>query len=94
MLRRTNLSTLGNVRLPVYVDQQQKLIKCKNRLISMSYGQIGVMQALGAFFTYFVIMAENGFWPMYLIDLRKRWDSKAINDLPDSYGQEWVILYC
>jgi sodium/potassium-transporting ATPase subunit alpha len=72
------------------------------RLISMSYGQIGMMQALAGFFTYFVIMAENGFWPMYLFDLRKRWDSKAINDLPDSYGQDWVshfpiqisIKYC
>lgn len=58
----------------------------------MAYGQIGMMQALGAFFSYFVIMAENGFWPYYLVDLRKRWDSKAINDLPDSYGQEWVGL--
>jgi sodium/potassium-transporting ATPase subunit alpha len=56
----------------------------------MSYGQIGMMQAAAGFFTYFVIMAENGFWPMYLFDLRKRWDSKAINDLQDSYGQEWV----
>ncbi|XP_057376626.1 sodium/potassium-transporting ATPase subunit alpha-B-like [Daphnia carinata] len=68
--------------------QTDKLVN--SRLISMSYGQIGVMQALGAFFTYFVIMAENGFWPMFLIDLRKRWDSKAINDLEDSYGQEWT----
>ncbi|KAK4026766.1 hypothetical protein OUZ56_015793 [Daphnia magna] len=69
--------------------QTDKLVN--SRLISMSYGQIGVMQAFGAFFSYFVIMAENGFWPMYLLDLRKRWDSKAINDLPDSYGQEWVL---
>jgi sodium/potassium-transporting ATPase subunit alpha len=57
----------------------------------MSYGQIGMMQPLSGFFTYFVIMAENGFWPMYLFVIRKQWDSKAINDLPDSYGQDWVI---
>jgi sodium/potassium-transporting ATPase subunit alpha len=56
----------------------------------MAYGQIGMMQASAGFFTYFVIMAENGFWPKYLFGLRKQWDSKAINDLPDSYGQEWV----
>ncbi|XP_046450817.1 sodium/potassium-transporting ATPase subunit alpha-B-like [Daphnia pulex] len=68
--------------------QTDKLVN--DRLISMSYGQIGMMQAAAGFFTYFVIMAENGFWPMYLFDLRKRWDSKAINDLPDSYGQEWT----
>uniref|UniRef100_A0A8C3Y5P3 ATPase Na+/K+ transporting subunit alpha 2 n=1 Tax=Catharus ustulatus TaxID=91951 RepID=A0A8C3Y5P3_CATUS len=38
------------------------------RLISMAYGQIGMIQALGGFFTYFVIL----------------------NDLEDSYGQEWT----
>lgn len=60
------------------------------RLISMSYGQIGMMQAAAGFFVYFVIMGENGFWPSTLLGLRKSWDSKAINDLPDSYNQEWT----
>ncbi|XP_057376571.1 sodium/potassium-transporting ATPase subunit alpha-B-like isoform X2 [Daphnia carinata] len=61
-----------------------------DRLISMAYGQIGMMQASAGFFTYFVIMAENGFWPSYLFGIRRQWDSRAINDLPDSYGQEWT----
>ena len=39
---------------------------------------------------YFVIMAENGFKPDRLFGLRKNWDSRAVNDLQDSYGQEWV----
>jgi len=60
------------------------------RLISMAYGQIGMIQALAGFYTYFVIMAENGFLPAHLFGLRERWDSKAINDLEDSYGQEWT----
>ena len=60
------------------------------RLISMAYGQIGMIQASSGFFVYFVIMAENGFLPGYLLGLRKAWDSKSINDLPDSYGQEWT----
>lgn len=60
------------------------------RLISMAYGQIGMIQALAGFFTYFVIMAENGFLPPFLFGLRETWDSKAINDLTDSYGQEWT----
>ncbi|RTG89249.1 sodium/potassium-transporting ATPase subunit alpha [Schistosoma bovis] len=60
------------------------------RLISMAYGQIGMIQASGGFFVYFVIMAENGFWPSRLLGIRREWDSKAINDLADSYGQEWV----
>jgi len=60
------------------------------RLISMAYGQIGMIQALAGFYTYFVIMAENGFLPPHLFGLREAWDSKAINDLEDHYGQEWT----
>lgn len=60
------------------------------RLISMSYAQIGMIQAVGGFFMYFVIMSQNGFLPWDLVGIRKMWDSKSINDLSDSYGQEWV----
>ena len=60
------------------------------RLISMAYGQIGMIQASAGFFVYFVILAENGFLPWDLFGLRKSWDSLAINDLEDSYGQEWT----
>ena len=60
------------------------------RLISMAYGQIGMIQAAAGFFVYLVIMAENGFWPSKLIGISKRWDSPAINDLEDSYLQEWT----
>ena len=60
------------------------------RLISMAYGQIGMIQASAGFFVYFVILAENGFWPSRLFGIRKSWDAKAINDLEDSYGQEWT----
>jgi sodium/potassium-transporting ATPase subunit alpha len=48
------------------------------------------IQASAGFFVYFVIMAENGFWPSTLLGLRKAWDSHAVNDLRDSYGQEWT----
>lgn len=60
------------------------------RLISMAYGQIGMIQALAGFYAYFVIMAENGFLPPKLFGLREEWDSKAINDLEDHYHQEWT----
>jgi sodium/potassium-transporting ATPase subunit alpha len=60
------------------------------RLISYTYGQIGMIQAAAGFFTYFVIMAENGFMPKKLFGLRRGWDSRAVNDLEDSYGQEWT----
>jgi len=61
------------------------------RLISMAYGQIGMIQMSAGFFVYFVILAENGFLPSRLFGLRKEWDSIAVNDLEDSYGQEWTF---
>ncbi len=60
------------------------------RLISMAYGMIGMIQATAGFFVYLVIMAENGFLPPRLLGLRRHWDSQAVNDLKDSYGQEWT----
>ncbi|CAK9303684.1 unnamed protein product [Gordionus sp. m RMFG-2023] len=60
------------------------------RLISLAYGQVGMIQACAGFFTYFVIMAENGFLPRKLLGIRVPWDSAGVNDLTDSYGQEWT----
>ncbi|XP_010226583.1 PREDICTED: LOW QUALITY PROTEIN: sodium/potassium-transporting ATPase subunit alpha-3-like, partial [Tinamus guttatus] len=62
------------------------------RLISMAYGQIGMIQALGGFFSYFVILAENGFLPSCLVGIRLNWDDRTVNDLEDSYGQQWVFV--
>uniref|UniRef100_A0A8C6SN95 Sodium/potassium-transporting ATPase subunit alpha n=1 Tax=Neogobius melanostomus TaxID=47308 RepID=A0A8C6SN95_9GOBI len=60
------------------------------RLISIAYGQIGMIQALGGFFAYFVILAENGFLPSKLVGIRLNWDDRSLNDLEDSYGQQWT----
>ncbi|CAD5227303.1 unnamed protein product [Bursaphelenchus xylophilus] len=68
--------------------QHDKLVN--ERLISLAYGQIGMIQALAGFFTYFWIMADNGFKPDRLYGLRAEWDSLAVNNLRDSYGQEWA----
>ena len=61
-----------------------------SKLISMSFGQIGMIQTFAGFFTYIVIMAEHGFLPLKLIGLRRSWDSASINDLEDSFGQQWT----
>lgn len=53
-----------------------------------------MMQAVAGFFTYFVILAENGFLPSDLIGIRVNWDDKYLNDLEDSYGQQWVGVTC
>uniref|UniRef100_A0AAY4BG62 Sodium/potassium-transporting ATPase subunit alpha n=1 Tax=Denticeps clupeoides TaxID=299321 RepID=A0AAY4BG62_9TELE len=50
----------------------------------------GMIQALGGFFTYFVILAENGFLPSRLLGIRLEWDDRSVNDVEDSYGQEWT----
>jgi len=68
--------------------KKDKLVN--ERLISMSYGQIGMIQATAGFFVYFVILAENGFLPRDLFGIREAWDARAVNDLKDSYGQEWT----
>ncbi|XP_047697017.1 sodium/potassium-transporting ATPase subunit alpha-4 isoform X5 [Prionailurus viverrinus] len=61
-----------------------------HRLIGMAYGQIGMIQALAGFFTYFVILAENGFRPFDLLGIRLNWENRFLNDLEDSYGQQWT----
>jgi len=59
------------------------------RLISMAYGQIGMLQALSGFVIYFVILMENGWLPGRLYQIRQEWDDRGNNALEDSYGQEW-----
>uniref|UniRef100_H2XY07 Sodium/potassium-transporting ATPase subunit alpha n=2 Tax=Ciona intestinalis TaxID=7719 RepID=H2XY07_CIOIN len=60
------------------------------RLISLAYGQIGMLQALAGFFSYFVVMMHNGFLPLRLINIRADWDDRSLNNVLDSYGQEWT----
>lgn len=60
------------------------------RLISMAYGQIGMLQALSGFVIYFVILMENGWLPNRIFGIRTQWDDRGNNSLEDSYGQEWT----
>jgi len=59
----------------------------------MSYGQLGLIEICAAFYTYFAIMAESGFWPARLMGIRDMWNSR-VNDIEDSFGQEWVGNFC
>ncbi|CDW54807.1 Na+:K+ ATPase alpha subunit protein [Trichuris trichiura] len=76
------------MKRPPRDSRRDKLVN--ERLISFAYGMIGMMQASAGFFTYFVIMGDNGFMPERLLGLRDEWDSRAVNDLTDSYGQQWT----
>jgi sodium/potassium-transporting ATPase subunit alpha len=60
------------------------------RLISMAYGQIGMIQASAGFVCYFVIMMQNGFLPSKILGLRVSWDDKLNQNLEDSWGNEWT----
>ena len=51
------------------------------RLISMSYGQIGMTQSAAGFYTYFMILLFHGFKPQHLFGLRQNWENSAINDI-------------
>ncbi|KAF1758195.1 hypothetical protein GCK72_014653 [Caenorhabditis remanei] len=70
-------------RNPIY----DKLVN--KRLVMFSYMQIGAIQACAGFTTYFVLMMSNGWFPQDLINLSEQWDNKYIDDLEDSYGQQW-----
>ncbi|KAM3718328.1 Sodium/potassium-transporting ATPase subunit [Dirofilaria immitis] len=60
------------------------------RLMNFSYLQIGIMQAAAGFMTYFIIMGENGFHINRLLWIRDEWDDPLVDDLEDSYGQQWT----
>lgn len=66
-----------------------KLKICNLISLSVCFSS-GMIQALGGFFAYFVILAENGFLPTQLVGIRLNWDDRSVNDLEDSYGQQWV----
>jgi len=76
------------MRRPPRNPYTDKLVS--GQLLSHAYGQKGMMVTGAGFFTYFVVMAQSGFYPLKLIGLRSTWDSVSINDLEDSYSQEWT----
>uniref|UniRef100_A0A670K4G1 Sodium/potassium-transporting ATPase subunit alpha n=1 Tax=Podarcis muralis TaxID=64176 RepID=A0A670K4G1_PODMU len=60
-------------------------------LVTYSYLQIGLLQTIGAFLTYFTVYAQQGWLPHTLLHIRTSWEDPFINDLEDSYGQEWTF---
>ncbi|CAG7824580.1 unnamed protein product [Allacma fusca] len=76
------------MKLPPRNPNKDKLVT--PQLMSYTYGQSSVFQLGAGFFCYFLTLGYHGFLPHRIIGLRAQWDSGAINDLEDSYGQEWV----
>lgn len=80
----------------MFLEKKNSLRKLENlrifSFISLYVFSTGMIQALGGFFAYFVILAENGFLPSILVGIRLNWDDRSVNDLEDSYGQQWVCV--
>lgn len=68
--------------------EHDKLVN--KRLIFFSYLQIGAIQASGGFTVYFILMMYHGWLPQDLLNISEMWENKHINDLVDSYGQQWT----
>lgn len=56
-----------------------------------SYFHIGVLETCAGLLVYFVMLGLNGFLPDRLVGLRDEWLNDGIDDLEDSYGQQWVL---
>lgn len=51
------------------------------------------MQSFAGFTDYFTAMAQEGWYPLLCVGLRSQWEDVHLQDLQDSYGQEWVRAY-
>uniref|UniRef100_A0A671UA17 Sodium/potassium-transporting ATPase subunit alpha n=1 Tax=Sparus aurata TaxID=8175 RepID=A0A671UA17_SPAAU len=56
-----------------------------------SYFQIGAIQSFAGFTDYFTAMAQEGWFPLLCVGLRSQWEDVHLQDLQDSYGQEWTF---
>uniref|UniRef100_A0A8C7RYA5 Sodium/potassium-transporting ATPase subunit alpha n=1 Tax=Oncorhynchus mykiss TaxID=8022 RepID=A0A8C7RYA5_ONCMY len=59
-------------------------------LAAYSYFQIGAIQSFAGFTDYFTAMAQEGWYPLLCVGLRSHWEDVHLQDLQDSYGQEWT----
>ncbi|XP_038206240.1 sodium/potassium-transporting ATPase subunit alpha-like [Zerene cesonia] len=64
------------------------LVSCS--MIRLAYGHLGLIEFAAGMFSYFIVMAEHGFYPNQLFGIRQKWDNEAVSDVQDSLGQEWT----
>lgn len=53
---------------------------------------LGAIQSFAGFTDYFAAMAQEGWFPLMCVGLRARWENVHLQDVVDSYGQEWVSI--
>lgn len=54
---------------------------------------LGAIQSFAGFTDYFTAMAQEGWFPLLCVGLRSQWEDVHLQDLQDSYGQEWVGIH-
>lgn len=59
-------------------------------LLFMAYFQVGLIQFFSGMFSYYLIFAQDGFFPSTLMYLRKEWDSPSAVVL-DTLGRPWLF---
>ena len=74
------------------MNRTMKILTIFFSLTLIAYGLIGIIQVVAGLFAYFLIMTENDFSPSRLFVLRKSWASKNVNNLQNSYRQQWVRI--
>ena len=52
----------------------------------------GAIQSFAGFTDYFSAMAQEGWYPLMCVGLRAHWEDVHLQDMQDSYGQEWVSM--
>lgn len=62
---------------------------CLSISVSLS-SHPGAIQSFAGFTDYFTAMAQEGWFPLLCVGLRPQWEDHHLQDLQDSYGQEWV----
>ncbi|KAH8258386.1 hypothetical protein KR038_010586 [Drosophila bunnanda] len=83
----------------LYEFQEEKLMLQKpkiyddcivnHRLIFVSHILLGTIESAAVFTVYIMFMVDRGFLPSNLVGLTILWHDESVNDLTDSYGQEW-----
>ncbi|XP_026725207.1 sodium/potassium-transporting ATPase subunit alpha-like [Trichoplusia ni] len=60
-------------------------------LLFMAYFQVGLIQFFGGMYAYFVVFAQDGFFPSSLMFIRNEWETRRAV-VKDTLGRDWLYL--
>lgn len=84
-----------------YEDSEQDIMSIPPRnptdhlvdrvLLFMAYFQVGLIQFFAGMFSYFIVFAQDGFFPSTLMFTRSLWESSS-TVMRDTLGRPWLYL--